>query len=156
MEFRDNQGKFSFPGETRDRRSKSKTVLGVSGRLAHMLHALGFSSFIWVSSNFQFKLESCWKFSLLFIFNLIRRVCIAKPWPCSWCNYCLSNVQPFGWLFWYVMIRWGDISISKFAVVMGYNCYAISFHQPEAVPKVIHYSCSASLNETSHLYRFVV
>ena len=36
VEFRDNRGKFSFPGGTRDRRSKSGTVLGVSERLAPM------------------------------------------------------------------------------------------------------------------------
>ena len=36
MEIRDNRGKFSFPGGTRDRRSKSGTVPGVSGRLAPM------------------------------------------------------------------------------------------------------------------------
>ena len=41
MEFRDNRGKFSFPGGTQNRHSKSGTFPGVSGRLAPMWFPVG-------------------------------------------------------------------------------------------------------------------
>ena len=41
LEIRDNPGKLLFPGGTRDRGSKSRTVPGVPGQLAIMHQSVG-------------------------------------------------------------------------------------------------------------------